>query len=126
MTGMFEKKRIMGEYNERINPSFVEDIADHAENDYFNGFIRFSYTSLRKVVKTKSVGGIERTITHYVLETTEALPFKKGDVIRINGVDSYDIDQVESKIPKRYETLVAMNPGSIDRYQIKVLTLYTQ
>lgn len=121
---MFQKKLLKGEYKEKIKESFVEDIEDHAEDAYFDGFVPFEYDNLRNHTRSHESKGIKRTIHFKTLETSVDLPFKNGDIIRIDGIDLYEVDNVDKKIPDKYKSLVAMNPGAKSRYEIKVITLY--
>lgn len=120
---MYIQKKQIAEYKERIKEYYVEEINDHAEDDYFLGFIPFSYLSIKKV--DKRVGDkVMRSVSHYILETFERLDFKSGDIIRLYGRDEFTIEEVDEKLPKKYESIVATNPKLYDRYVVRVLKLY--
>jgi len=120
---MFQKKQFIGEYKERIRDLYLEDVDDQAEDNYFNAYIPFQYYQIRKVNKKITHNGIERIVTYHTLETKDSIKFKKGDVIRINNNQEYEVEDVESKIPKQFESLVYMNPNIAHRYEIKILKL---
>lgn len=111
------------EYRERIKKAYVEDIMDHSTNEHYANYITFEYLSMKEYEKKISIGGIEKVVKHREIETMENLPFKNGDSVRF-GNESYSIQTVDKKIPKQYETLVIMSPGSKDRYTVKVITFY--
>lgn len=119
---MFQKKQLMGEYKERIKKKYAEDV-NHISEDYFKGFAVFQYSTIKDIIRRIVDNGIERTIYNKVLHTTADIPFKNGDMIRLNGRDLYTIESVEHKLDKRYESVVAMNPNLRTRYEEKVITL---
>lgn len=123
---MFQTKRLQAEYKEKINHKYVEDIRDHALEDYFKGFVVFSYDSIHNKEKTINSSGIHRTIKQKIMKTKSALPFKNGDIIRLYGKELYRVDEVSKEIPEKFVSLVASNPGVRERYEINVLVLYEQ
>lgn len=122
---MINVNRNKAEYKERIKEYYVEDVVDHAIDEYFAGFVVFNYTTLKDLKLRDTDLGIKKSKKHKVLETRSELPFKSGDIIRVAG-GQYEIYSVEDKLLEQFRTLVNMNPKSADRYKVKVLTLYEQ
>lgn len=121
---MFNINKNKAEYKEKIKESYVEEITDHAENSYFDGYVVFNYDSIKNVVKTKKINGIEKTVKYLVLETQSDLPFKNFDEVRLDGRDVYEITDVDIKINDKFKSLIAINPEIRKRYEYKVLTLH--
>lgn len=121
---MFNINKNKAEYKEKIKESYVEEITDHAENSYFAGYVVFNYDSIKKIVKTQKINGIQKTIKYLVLETQSDLPFKNYDEVRLDGRDVYEITDVDVKVNDKFKSLIAINPEIRNRYEYKVLTLY--
>lgn len=121
---MFNINKNKAEYKEKIKESYVEEITDHAENSYFAGYVVFNYDSIKKIVKTKKINGIEKTVKYLVLETQSDLPFKNFDEVRLDGRDVYEITDVDIKVNDKFKSLIAINPEIRKRYEYKILTLY--
>ena len=80
--------------------------------------------SIKKIVKTQKINGIEKTIKYLVLETQSDLPFKNYDEVRLDGRDVYEITDVDIKVNDKFKSLIAINPEIRNRYEYKVITLY--
>lgn len=111
------------EYKERIKEYYVEDITDHAEDDYFLGYIPFQFTSIKTVYK-QTQDKIKRDVSYHLLETKADLKFKNGDIIRLDGINEYTIEEVEFAVDKKFQSLVLAQPLLKSRYTTKVLKLY--
>lgn len=120
---MFDVNRNKAEYMERIKHSQVEQINDHTQFDYLDGWIVFNYTSISDKKKSVERGGIRMSVEYKVLETKADLPFKKGDIIRLDN-KKFEVNEVDIKVLEQYQSLVAMSPNVKDRYSVKVLSLY--
>ena len=120
---MFTKKGSIGEYKEKIIELYVEDIIDDAKSEHFNAYIPFNYYNLKQTVKQVNSNGIVHMVEQYTLETNDRLNFKNGDVIRLYGNKEYNVVSVETMLPKKYESLVAMSPNLRDRYLSKIIKL---
>lgn len=122
---MIDLNRNKAMYHESITDIYVEDIEDHALEEYHDGWVTFSYDNIKDIKKKTNINGIVTTNSHKILETKANLPFKNGDLIKI-GNCVYTIEEVEKKIIEDFRTIINLNPTLEERYTVKVLTLYEQ
>lgn len=116
-------RKLRAEYKEKIKEFYVEEINDHAFDEYFAGYILFDYETIKTVYKSTQ-DKIKRDVKHYLLETKSDLPFKNGDIIRLDGKNEYTIEEVEIITDERFKTLIFTNQELKTRYTKKVLRLY--
>ena len=120
---MFKVKKLLAEYKESIKHETVEEITDHAEEDYFPGYIPFYYDYIKDTTKEVVAQNIVKEKKFKVLSTYADLPFKRGDIVRI-GLEDYEISQVDKVLPKQFQTLVSTSSSLLDRYTKKDIYLY--
>lgn len=100
---------------------FNDDEIQNEENMFLPGLIKFEYDLLKATNYNKS-GRLDKTESELTLSTHDPIYFHEGDMIKVNS-KWYTILRVNESLDPKYNSFVALNPHSIERFKIKELEL---
>lgn len=110
-----------GEYKESTIAREIEDIKNP---EFFEGYIdfRFDYIENSKGYYNP-ISGLDKSQRTKIIKTYSTLPFKNGDMIRIEKLETYKINKVTWEIDECHKKTVARFPGLWKTYAFKRIVL---
>lgn len=111
----------VGEYKESIVAKEIDEIKNP---EFFDGYIKFRFDYIENTRGYHNpINGIDKTQKIKIIKTYSSCPFKNGDMIRIDGTETYKVDKVTLEVDDKYKKAIARYPNLWKIYAHKRIVL---
>lgn len=112
------------EVKEAINFENIDQIGMDQDNEYLEGWFSVWAEIIEEHNLSKDIiKGMDIDENSILIATKDEYRFKRGDLVKLYGVDEYVVNKVKTVIDPKYANIIRLFPNSRRMYTWKILEL---